>query len=214
MHVYILLLLSIYIYICACQQLLTHSSLHTSLHFSWQCELRIVIYIFVVVVCFVYVCFVYERRDTCKTELSGKMVTLHHMLTVFTARNEKVLVFSYSTRVLDIIEDSVRGKGWGYRRLDGSTAVNKRQKLVDEFNNNSNNSNNSSNSSNSNNINGCDRRENIQLFLASSKAGGLGLNLKAASKGFTCIYIHTYIHTFTYIHLYLYVNCMCVYVEI
>lgn len=95
-------------------------------------------------------------------EQSGKMITLKQLLGIFCEkRREKVLVFSQWTRMLDIIEAYVKCKGsWSYRRLDGDTAQKDRQRLVDEFNNNA----------------------SIMLFLLSTKAGGLGLNLKAASK--------------------------------
>lgn len=109
------------------------------------------------------------------------MITLKKMLAVFTSRGEKVLVFSYSTKIMDIIEDFIRGSGWQFRRLDGGTAVHKRQSLVDEFNNPS---------------------LGIQIFLSSSKAGGLGLNLKAASKGiavFSCANVSSdWLNSFSY----------------
>lgn len=100
-------------------------------------------------------------QDACRPDISGKMLVLQRMLQFFTTRGEKVLVFSYSTRAMDIIETFIRGSGWIFRRLDGATPVNKRQKLVDEFNS---------------------RSMSVQIFLSSSKAGGLGLNLASASK--------------------------------
>lgn len=90
------------------------------------------------------------------------MLTLQKMLRVFVDRHQKVLVFSYSTQVLDLVQSFVLGSGWRHLRLDGSTASASRLSLCDEFN---------------------DSTKGIQIFLASSKAGGLGLNLKAASKG-------------------------------
>jgi SNF2 family DNA or RNA helicase len=95
-----------------------------------------------------------------KPDASGKMLTLQQLLRIFTDQGDKTLVFSQWTRMLDIIEDFVKARGWEYRRLDGSTPLPNRQKYVDEFNN----------------------TPAVQLFLISSKAGGLGLNLKSASK--------------------------------
>jgi SNF2 family DNA or RNA helicase len=63
--------------------------------------------------------------------------------------------------MLDIIQALLRGRGWRYLRLDGSTATGVRQSLVDDFN----------------------KDTSIPIFLASSKAGGLGLNLKSATNG-------------------------------
>jgi SNF2 family DNA or RNA helicase len=52
-------------------------------------------------------------------------------------------------------------KGWGWLRLDGSTMVGDRQQLVDRFNSSF----------------GEER-----VFLLSSKAGGMGLNLVGANR--------------------------------
>lgn len=48
---------------------------------------------------------------------SGKMTTLQMLLDKFTSCGEKVLVFSYSTKVLDIIECLLKSKGWSFSRL-------------------------------------------------------------------------------------------------
>lgn len=94
------------------------------------------------------------------TETSGKMKTLQMMLDYFTGISEKTLVFSYSTMMLDILEDFIKSRGWNFLRLDGNTNTNIRQSLVNKFNNN----------------------KSYEIFLISSKAGGLGLNLKSATK--------------------------------
>jgi SNF2 family DNA or RNA helicase len=60
------------------------------------------------------------------------------------------------TSMLDIIAQLATVRGWPFLRLDGKTAVDKRQGLVDRFNRFSDNS---------------------FLFLLSSRAGGVGLNL-------------------------------------
>ena len=71
----------------------------------------------------------------------------------------QVLLFSYSTQMLDILEAMVMRKGYIYLRLDGTTPAAKRGKLVDDFNN----------------------IEEKFIFLLSTKAGGLGLNLVSAT---------------------------------
>jgi hypothetical protein len=93
-------------------------------------------------------------------DTSGKMKTLQLMLDYFTGISEKTLVFSYSTMMLDILEDFVKVRGWKFLRLDGGTNTKIRQNLVNKFNND----------------------KGFQIFLISSRAGGLGLNLKAATK--------------------------------
>jgi SNF2 family DNA or RNA helicase len=47
------------------------------------------------------------------------MLVLQRMLQFFISRGQKVLVFSYSTRVMDLIQLFIKGQGWQFRRLDG-----------------------------------------------------------------------------------------------
>jgi SNF2 family DNA or RNA helicase len=70
----------------------------------------------------------------------------------------KVLVFSQFTTYLDIIENKIREHSWNYARIDGSQNHKKRQEQVEHFQNGE-----------------------AQVFLISLKAGGVGLNLTAAS---------------------------------
>lgn len=72
----------------------------------------------------------------------------------------QVLLFSHSTRMLDILERFVIRAGHEYCRLDGSTPARQRQHLVDDFN----------------------ARPSLFLFLISTTAGGLGLNLTSANR--------------------------------
>ena len=46
-----------------------------------------------------------------------------------------VLLFSVSTRLLDILEKFLSRHGYVFCRLDGSTPTKERQKMVDGFNN-------------------------------------------------------------------------------
>lgn len=94
-------------------------------------------------------------------EACGKMQVLLPLLRHWRRRGQKVLVFSRSTRLLDILEACLWQQGWSpaVLRLDGSTAVAQRQRLVDEFNTSTTRA----------------------IFLISTRAGGVGLNLTAAS---------------------------------
>ncbi|KAI3635676.1 hypothetical protein MIR68_006314 [Amoeboaphelidium protococcarum] len=74
-------------------------------------------------------------------------------------RNEKMLVFSQFVIMLDIIEYVLTLCHVKYVRLDGQTPVNERQQAIDAF----------------------DSDQDIRVFLLSTKAGGVGLNLIAAS---------------------------------
>uniref|UniRef100_A0A8C2BDW8 DNA helicase n=1 Tax=Cyprinus carpio TaxID=7962 RepID=A0A8C2BDW8_CYPCA len=115
-------------------------------------------------------------------EHSGKMVLLFEILRMAEELEEKVLVFSQSLISLDLIEDFLelagkakeegklspyKGEGkWfrniDYYRLDGSTNAVTRKKWAEEFNDTSN-------------VRG-------RLFLISTRAGSLGINLVAANR--------------------------------
>ncbi|KAF4072241.1 hypothetical protein AMELA_G00260820 [Ameiurus melas] len=90
---------------------------------------------------------------------SGKMKVLKRLLTHFIERKDKVLLFSLSTKLLDVLESYCMAEGLEYRRLDGSTKSKDRIHIVKEFNS-------------SNDINMC---------LVSTMAGGLGLNFIGAN---------------------------------
>ena len=90
----------------------------------------------------------------------GKMKTLSILLERFYKRNDKVVLFSYSVRLLNVMNEFVKRKGYVHVRLDGGTPVKERQKIVDDFN----------------------KRGSCFLFLMSSEAGGVGLNVASANK--------------------------------
>lgn len=90
---------------------------------------------------------------------SGKMVLLDKMLPKLKAAGSRVLIYSQFTTMLDILEDYCRYKGFKYVRLDGSTHQIERESNVDRFNHKS---------------------SDIFIFLLSTRAGGLGLNLHTA----------------------------------
>lgn len=93
---------------------------------------------------------------------SGKMMVLDRMLALIRANtNDKIVLISNYTQTLDIFANLCRAKNYGCLRLDGTMNVNKRQKLVDRFN---------------------DPEGSEFIFLLSSKAGGCGLNLIGANR--------------------------------
>lgn len=99
------------------------------------------------------------------------------LLTCLQKEQRRMLIFSQWTRLLDLLEVCCLSRcnycnlllhsctqvllddmGLGYLRLDGSTPVKERQELIDLFSTDS----------------------SIPVFLLSTKAGGLGINLCAA----------------------------------
>lgn len=89
---------------------------------------------------------------------SGKFKLLHRMLTRLKQENHKVILFTQFTGILDLLEDYMHHMKYGYLRLDGSTKWDERQDFIDTFN----------------------KDKDIFIFLLSTRAGGLGVNLTAA----------------------------------
>jgi SWI/SNF-related matrix-associated actin-dependent regulator 1 of chromatin subfamily A len=90
---------------------------------------------------------------------SGKVKKLKEVLAECKARNDKILLFSQFTRMLDILETVLDSLNYNYLRLDGQTPVTERQEIIDNFNNS----------------------PDIFIFLLSTKAGGFGINLTSAN---------------------------------
>jgi len=89
----------------------------------------------------------------------GKMVLLHKLLEKLFVRKNRVLVFSQMTRMLDILEDYMLSQGFYYCRIDGNTTYDEREDRIADFNRP-----------------GSDKF----IFLLSTRAGGLGINLQTA----------------------------------
>lgn len=99
---------------------------------------------------------------------SGKMLVLDHMLRELKRKGHKVLIFSQMTKMLDIIEDYVIMRDYNYCRLDGSTQLTDRVEQMEKFNKVSAGSKTANDD------------ENVFIFMLSTRAGGLGINLIAA----------------------------------
>jgi ATP-dependent DNA helicase len=96
-------------------------------------------------------------------EQCGKFKLLDRLLSKLFARNHKVLVFSQWTKILDIMHYYFSEKGLDVCRIDGSVNLDERKRQIQEFN---------------------DENSSFKIFLLSTRAGGLGINLTAAD---TCI---------------------------
>ena len=55
-------------------------------------------------------------------EASGKLELVDRMLGKLIERGHRVLLYSQFTTVLDVLEDWLNGRGWGYQRIDGSVS--------------------------------------------------------------------------------------------
>ena len=90
---------------------------------------------------------------------AAKMVMLDKLLKRMKAQGSRVLIFSQMSRVLDIMEDYSVMRDYKYCRIDGSTAHEDRIQAIDDYNKE-----------------GSDKF----LFLLTTRAGGLGINLTSA----------------------------------
>jgi DNA excision repair protein ERCC-6 len=62
------------------------------------------------------------------------MVVVDSLLKLWQVQRHRVLLFSQSKAMLDILERFLRGKEYTYQRMDGSTPISTRQPLVNKFN--------------------------------------------------------------------------------
>ncbi|GBG32718.1 Chromodomain-helicase-DNA-binding protein, putative [Hondaea fermentalgiana] len=92
-------------------------------------------------------------------EASGKLVLLDKLLPKLKAGDHRVLIFSQMTRMLDILEDYLRMRGFLYERMDGKITGMVRQAAIDRYS---------------------APGSNRFVMLLSTRAGGLGLNLACA----------------------------------
>lgn len=90
---------------------------------------------------------------------SGKATKMLEVVQTVIAKEEKVLVFSLFTQMLDVIERVLSFANISFVRLDGQTSVDTRQDIIDRFY----------------------EDDSIPVFLLSTKAGGFGINLVAAN---------------------------------
>ncbi|KAJ3094960.1 hypothetical protein HDU97_007415 [Phlyctochytrium planicorne] len=90
---------------------------------------------------------------------AGKFELLDRILPKFFRTAHRVLMFFQMTQIMDIMEDFLRYRGWKFLRLDGHIKSEDRGALLKEFN--------SANSE-------------YDIFILSTRAGGLGLNLQTA----------------------------------
>lgn len=89
----------------------------------------------------------------------GKMVLLDKLLKRLKERGHRVLLFTQMTRILDIMEDYMVMRHFKYCRIDGNTDHGLREEYIDAYNS---------------------PKSEKFIFLLSTRAGGLGINLQTA----------------------------------
>jgi ATP-dependent DNA helicase len=100
--------------------------------------------------------------DETLVSTSGKMLLLDALLPELIRRGHKVLIFSQFTTTLDLLGHYLDLRSWNYARIDGSVAQTDRQDQILAFNKPSS------------------KKEAVDMFILSTRAGGQGINLAAA----------------------------------
>ncbi|KAK6950016.1 hypothetical protein Daesc_008339 [Daldinia eschscholtzii] len=100
-----------------------------------------------------------KTKDLAAYALSWKILILLSILDECKRIGDKVLIFSQSIPTLNYIEAVLNLKKFSLKRVDGSTKTDERQSIVKEFN-----------------------KGQIDVFLISTKAGGVGLNMTKANR--------------------------------
>ncbi|KAF5094311.1 hypothetical protein D0Z00_003610 [Geotrichum galactomycetum] len=89
---------------------------------------------------------------------SGKLSKLDQMLPVLKAEGHRILIYFQMTRMMDLMEEYLTFRQYKYVRLDGSSKLSERRDLVNDW----------------------QTKPELFVFLLSTRAGGLGINLTAA----------------------------------
>lgn len=90
---------------------------------------------------------------------SGKFDMLDSMVTKLLRTGHRILIFNQMTKVVDLQERLLRYRNIPFYRLDGTTSTEERKEMVNDFN---------------------DESTDVHVFLLTTRAGGLGVNLQTA----------------------------------
>ncbi|XP_013200032.1 DNA excision repair protein ERCC-6-like [Amyelois transitella] len=91
---------------------------------------------------------------------SGKMTVVNSLLKIWQKQGHRALIFSQSRAMLCILEQYLQNQEFKYLKMDGTVSVSQRQNLIKTFNDNS----------------------EYMVFLATTRVGGLGVNLTGADR--------------------------------
>ncbi|XP_009640195.1 DNA excision repair protein ERCC-6 [Egretta garzetta] len=91
---------------------------------------------------------------------SGKMIVVESLLKIWHKQGHRVLFFTQSRQMLQILEVFVRDRNYSYLRMDGTTAIASRQPLITRYN----------------------EDKSIFIFILTTRVGGIGVNLTGADR--------------------------------
>lgn len=113
--------------------------------------------------------YLYEAHEDCDDidperfgnyKRSGKMTVVNSLLKIWQKQGHRALIFSQSRGMLCLLEQYLQAQDFKYLRMDGSVNVGQRQNMIKTFNENS----------------------EYLVFLATTRVGGLGVNLTGADR--------------------------------
>ena len=91
---------------------------------------------------------------------SGKLLVLSKVLPLWLTEGHKVLLFSQTQSMLNLMEIMMKEFSFRYMRLDGSTPVHRREGIIDTFNSD----------------------DSVFIMLLTTRTGGMGISLTAANR--------------------------------
>ncbi|KAM6956342.1 DNA excision repair protein ERCC-6 [Aplochiton taeniatus] len=91
---------------------------------------------------------------------SGKLMVVESLLRLWFKQGHRVLLFTQSRQMLEILEVFVRENSYSYLKMDGTTTIASRQPLIARYN----------------------EDKSIFIFLLTTRVGGLGVNLTGANR--------------------------------
>ncbi|XP_076819187.1 DNA excision repair protein ERCC-6-like [Clavelina lepadiformis] len=91
---------------------------------------------------------------------SGKMIVVESLLRIWKKQKKKVLLFTQSKMMLDVLEDFIKSQNYTYLTMHGGSAISSRQPMINKFNSD----------------------PNIFVFILTTRVGGLGVNLIGADR--------------------------------
>lgn len=91
---------------------------------------------------------------------AGKMVVINSLLKIWKKQGHRVLIFTQSRAMICILELFLKQNDYKYLKMDGTTGIGSRQPLITAFNSD----------------------DSYLVFLATTRVGGLGVNLTGADR--------------------------------
>ncbi|XP_050504350.1 DNA excision repair protein ERCC-6-like [Diabrotica virgifera virgifera] len=91
---------------------------------------------------------------------SGKMIVVSALLKIWKKQGHRVLLFTQGRSMITIFQDFLEQQGYKYLKMDGTTSIGSRQPLIEKFN----------------------MDTTYDVFLLTTRVGGLGVNLTGANR--------------------------------